>query len=110
MADTPDWVLPLIEEIRILHLGKDDRIFIRVKEAKPDMLATIKEFFEEHFPHNLVYVLDHRVAVSIVRPDSELAKLLDPYPSERFDGSDDGAEWAAECEEFGCHEQETDKP
>lgn len=81
-----DCILPLIDQIRTLHLGKDDLLFVRVKESRPEDLQHISEVFNEAFPHNLVYVLDHRIDVSVVRPDSELAKKLGAYPTAQYDG------------------------
>lgn len=82
-------ILPLIDQIRTLHLAKDDLIFIRVKEAtRPEDMKRISDTFNGAFPHNLVYVLDHRIDLSVVRPDSELAKRLGPYPTEHIDGQD----------------------
>lgn len=84
--------LALVEQVRTLHLHKDDKIFVTVRGGTPEDLAHISKFFNDAFQHNLVYVLDHRVAMSIVRPDSELAGLLDRYPeSTQSDGMDASA-------------------
>lgn len=80
-----------LDSVAALRLEPGDVLVIRTKMPISNSAATlIREQLQHAFPGHKAIVIDN---------DSELSVMRQPDP-----------EWAAECAEFGCHEQETDQP